>query len=211
MFNYHRRGRGRSGDTPPYAVDREVEDIAAVAGVTGGAALLYGASSGAVLALEAARQRPGVISRLVMWEPPFILDPVRRPPADTARIYRDLVAADRRGDAAEYFMAQVVGMPPEFVAGARNQPWWSAQEAPSPHARIRCHRHGRLLAAWGAHPRGYGSHPGAGRRGQLPVDSRDGREVAHLLPQGQHRTLEGQQHNVDAAVLAPALQAFFNA
>jgi hypothetical protein len=64
------------------------------------------------------------IRKLALWEPPFILDDGRaRPPADTARTYSELVAAGRRGDAVEFFMAQVVGLPPEFVAQARSAPW----------------------------------------------------------------------------------------
>src|SRR5262245_58366736 len=130
VFNYHRRGRGESGDTPPYAVAREVEDIQAVISAAGGSAYLYGSSSGGALALEAARQIPATISKLALWEPPYILEGSRLPPpADTARTYTDLVAAGRRGDAVEFFMTRVVGMPPEFATFARTQPWWPAQEA----------------------------------------------------------------------------------
>ncbi|SRR6266508_6236040 len=68
VFNYHRRGRGDSGDTPPYAVEREVEDIAAVLTAAGGSACLYGTSSGGVLALEAARQIPTNITKLALWD-----------------------------------------------------------------------------------------------------------------------------------------------
>src|SRR5258708_1588044 len=129
VFNYDRRGRGPSGDTPPYAVEREVEDIDAVVEAAGGSAYLFGSSSGAALALEAARQRPTRITKLALWEPPYIPEGFPRPPADTAKTFSDLVAAGKRGDAAEYFMAKVVGMPPEFVAQARSSPWWPAQEA----------------------------------------------------------------------------------
>src|SRR5438093_2753782 len=88
VFNYDRRGRGDSGDTAPYAVAREVEDIDALVDEAGGSAFLYGSSSGAVLALEAARKLSTRITKLALWEPPFILDDSRpRPPADTARIY----------------------------------------------------------------------------------------------------------------------------
>lgn len=129
VYNLHRRGRGESGDTQPYAVEREVEDIEAVIDAAGGSAYLWGASSGAALTLEAARQLPDKVTKLALWEPPYILDPARRPPPDTASIYRELVSAGRRGDAVEYFMTKVVGLPPEFAAGARSQPWWPAQEA----------------------------------------------------------------------------------
>src|SRR5918994_5903089 len=129
VFNYDRRGRGDSGDTAPYAVEREIEDIDALISEAGGSASLYGTSSGAALALEAAASGLA-ITKLALWEPPFILDDSRpRPPADTARIYTELVSTGQRGDAVEFFMRQVVGLPAEFVAQARKAPWWQAQEA----------------------------------------------------------------------------------
>ena len=120
VFNYDRRGRGDSEDTPPYAVEREVEDLDAVITAAGGRACVYGTSSGGALALGAARTLPTKITKLALWEPPFSPDGYPRPPANTARIYTELVAAGRRGDAVEFFMAQVVGLPREFVAQARN-------------------------------------------------------------------------------------------
>src|SRR5205085_5452678 len=118
------------GDTPPYAIDREIEDIEAVIDQAGGSAYLYGISSGAALALEATARLASKVKKLAMYEPPYIVDDSRpRPPANTAEIYNNFVSAGRRGDAAEYFMAKVVGLPPEFVAQARSSPWWPAQEA----------------------------------------------------------------------------------
>jgi pimeloyl-ACP methyl ester carboxylesterase len=211
VFNYHRRGRGKSGDTQPYAVEREVEDIEAVAEAAGGSAYLYGSSSGAALALEAARMLPNKITKLAMWEPPYILDETRRPPANTAEIYRDFVSAGRRGDAAEYFMATVVGLPPEFVAHAKSQPWWAAQEALAhtlaydatimgdyslPGERIAQVKTPAIVITGGA---------------SFPFMHETADAIVKLLPNGQRRTLEGQQHNVDAAALAPVLVEFFKA
>jgi len=71
VLNYDRRGRGDSGDTLPYAIEREVEDIEAVIDAAGGSACLWGSSSGAVLALIAAES--GVpVTKLALWEPPFV-------------------------------------------------------------------------------------------------------------------------------------------
>lgn len=209
VYNLHRRGRGESGDTQPYAVEREVEDIEAVIDAAGGSAYLWGASSGAALALEATRLLPNKVTKLALWEPPYILDPARRPPPDTASIYRELVSAGRRGDAVEYFMTQVVGLPPEFAAGARSQPWWPAQEALA-----------HTLAYDAAVMGDYSLPTERIRAVQTPTIVLDGeasfpfvleaaRTVTELLPAGQHRTLEGQQHNVDPKVLAPALEEFF--
>jgi pimeloyl-ACP methyl ester carboxylesterase len=130
VYNYDRRGRGDSGDNEEYAVEREIEDIAAMAETAGGTAYLYGTSSGAALAAEAARALPGMITKPALSEPPYIIPGSRpRPPANTAQIYRDLVAQGKRGEAAAYFMTEVVGMPPDFAAFARTQPWWAQQEA----------------------------------------------------------------------------------
>jgi len=210
VCNYHRRGRGESGDTPPYAVAREVEDIEAVISAAGGSAYLYGSSSGGVLALEAARQNPATITKLALWEPPYILEGSRpRPPADTARTYTELVAAGRRGDAVEFFMAKVVGLPPEFVAFARTQPWWPIQESLAhtlaydatimgdyalPTERVAAVTTPTLVIAGGASP--------AWMRETAQA-------VTDILPNGQTRTLEGQQHDVAAEAIAPVLVEFF--
>lgn len=211
VFNYDRRGRGPSGDTPPYAVEREVEDIDAVVEAAGGSAYLFGSSSGAALALEAARQLPNRITKLALWEPPYIPEGFPRPPADTAKTFSDLVAAGKRGDAAEYFMAKVVGMPPEFVAQARSSPWWPAQEALA------------HTLAYDATIMGDYSLP-TERAAQVTIPTLvlDGgasfpflhptaQALAAALPNGRQQTLEGQSHDVAAEVLAPALTEFFTA
>ena len=209
VFNYDRRGRGPSGDTAPYAVEREVEDIDAVVQAAGGSACLYGSSSGAALALEAAASGLA-IAKLALWEPPYILDGSRPPPpANTARTYTELVQAGRRGDAVEFFMAQVVGLPPEFVAYARAQPWWASQEALAhtlaydatimgdyslPSARIAAVAAPTIVIAGGA----------------SPAWMRDtAQAVAGLLADGQLRILEGQEHNVAPEAIAPVLVEFF--
>src|SRR5438105_14439971 len=79
VFAYDRRGRGDSSDTAPYAVEREVEDIEALINEAGGSAFVFGHSSGAVLALEAARLLPTKITKLALYEPPFVIDDSRRP------------------------------------------------------------------------------------------------------------------------------------
>jgi pimeloyl-ACP methyl ester carboxylesterase len=209
VYNYDRRGRGDSGDTAHYAIEREFEDIAALIQAAGGSAFLYGTSSGAALALHAAASGLPV-AKLALWEPPFILEGSRpRPPADTARVYRELVAQDRRGDAVEYFMAQVVGLPPEFVAFARSQPWWPAQEAIA------------HTLAYDATVMGDYSLPAdvavSITTPTLVVAGGEDfswmRETAKALgktiPNAEVRILEGQQHNVDPTVLAPALVEFF--
>ncbi|MGH2396828.1 MAG: alpha/beta fold hydrolase [bacterium] len=208
VFNYDRRGRGDSGDTPPYAVEREVEDIETIVAAAGGSACLYGTSSGAALALEAAARLKG-ITKLALWEPPYILEGRPRPPADTAKTYTELVSAGRRGDAVEFFMAKVVGLPAEFVAQARNAPWWPAQEALAhtlaydatvmgdyslPTERAAAVKIPTLVLAGGA---------------SFPFMRETAQALATIIPDAQHRTLDGQEHNVAPEAIAPALVEFF--
>jgi pimeloyl-ACP methyl ester carboxylesterase len=208
VFNYDRRGRGESSDTPPYAVEREIEDLDAVISVAGGQAYVYGSSSGSVLALEAARTLPARISKLAMWEPPYIPEGYPRPPADTARIFSDLVAAGRRGDAVEFFMAKVVGLPAEFVAQARNAPFWQAQEAIAHTLAYDATIMGDywLPSEWLAEV----STPTLViDGGEMPPLSQGAQALAEALPHGQRRTLSGQPHNVAPEALAPVLVEFF--
>jgi hypothetical protein len=67
--------------------------------------------------------------KLALWEPPYILDESRRPPIDHVEQLEKMIAEGRRGDAAAYFIREVVRAPDEFVAEARTQPWWAAQQA----------------------------------------------------------------------------------
>ena len=111
VYSYDRRGRGDSGDNPPYAVDREIEDLAAVISAAGGQAHVWGLSSGAVLALDAAAA--GLpIRRLAIQEPPLVVDPAdRRPPADLYQRLRELIGSGQRGGAVRYFMVDGMGAP----------------------------------------------------------------------------------------------------
>src|SRR5712664_876064 len=103
VFTYDRRGRGDSGDTAPYAVEREVEDIATLLSEAGGAAFVWGMSSGAVLALEAANRLSG-IKKLALYEAPFIVDNTRPTTEDDWDRISAAVAADRRSDAVKLFL-----------------------------------------------------------------------------------------------------------
>ena len=210
VFNYDRRGRGDSGDTAPYAVEREVEDLDALIEEAGGSAFLYGTSSGGVLALEAAASGLAV-TKLAIWEPPFALDESNRPPADQVERYNEMITEGRRGEAVEYFMSKVVGLPPEFVAFARAQPFWEAQEALAhtlsydatimgdsslPVERAATVTAPTLVMAGGA---------------SFPFMRQTAQALADALPNGQHRILEAQEHNVEAQVLAAVLEEFFKA
>jgi pimeloyl-ACP methyl ester carboxylesterase len=208
VLNYDRRGRGDSGDTQPYAIEREVEDIVAVMSAVEGSAHLWGSSSGAALALIAAEH--GVpVQRLALWEPPFVPEGVPRPPEDQVERYETMIAEDRRGDAVAFFMGDVVGLPPEMVAGARSQPWWPATEAIAhtlaydarimgdywlPVDRAAAVQVPTLVLAGGA---------------DMPWMRDTAQALADALPHGHLEILDGQGHDVDPSVLAPALIRFF--
>src|SRR4030095_2742195 len=122
-IDYDRRGRGDSTDIQPYAVQREIEDIEALINEAGGSAFLFGNSSGAILALEAARVLTNKVKKLALYEPPFIIDDSRPPlPGDYVEQLNAAIAAGRPGDAVEIFMTKALLIPPEFVDMMQNAP-----------------------------------------------------------------------------------------
>ncbi|GGS57768.1 MULTISPECIES: alpha/beta fold hydrolase [Actinokineospora] len=132
VYTFERRGRGKSGDTQPYAIQREIEDIAAVIEEAGGSAYVIGFSSGAVLSLDAAAA--GLpIKKLAVYEPPFIVDDTHPPrPADYVTAARALVAEGRKTDAVKYALTKTVFLPEEMVEGMASQPFWPLMEAVGP-------------------------------------------------------------------------------
>ena len=142
VYSYDRRGRGESGDTQPYAVDREIDDIDALITHAGGRAYLSGHSSGACLALDAARALGGEkVARVGAYEPPWNDDPaVEQAWSAYLRGLAEALESGRRGDAVALFM-EYLGTPAEQIAGMRRSPFWSSFEAIAPtlaydHAQI---------------------------------------------------------------------------
>jgi pimeloyl-ACP methyl ester carboxylesterase len=209
VFNYDRRGRGDSGDVAPYSVEREIEDLEALIAEAGGAADVFGMSSGAVLALEAAQRLP--ITKLAVYEPPYMVDEGGpRPPEDHQARLAELVSSGRPGDAVEFFTVDVVGMPREAVAGMRGSPMWPALEELAPTlvydaAVMGDYSLPRERIASVAIPtlviNGERSDPRLGRAA---------RTLWSVLPDVCCRTLEGQTHDVAADALAPVLEDFFS-
>jgi pimeloyl-ACP methyl ester carboxylesterase len=128
-LTYDRRARGDSGNTQPYAIEREVEDLRAMIDVAGGRATVFGYSSGATLALRAAAD--GLpIDRLFLYEPPFRFD--NQPPAPAADLPQRLqrmVDEGRGADVVTTFQLEGIGMPPDVVAGIRQAPFFARLEA----------------------------------------------------------------------------------
>ena len=205
VLNYDRRGRGDSTDTPPYAVEREIEDLEIMLAAAGGSAVVVGLSSGAVLAAHAAAA--GLpISHLVMWEPPFRLDAESQQAArQYAEKTRALLAEGRRGDALELFMT-VVGMPAEAIAGMRQSPYWSLGEALAPTLaydaavmgdgrlpteRLAAIRTPTAVLAGGGSPDWFRA---------------TGRATAAAIPGAAYHELPGQTHDVDPGALTAAVR-----
>src|SRR5215208_3963012 len=195
VYNFDRRGRGDSTDTPPYAVEREIEDIKALIEEAGGPAHVFGISSGAALALEAAN-RGLAIEKLALYEAPFIVDDSRAPvPDDYLQPLQVMVASDRRGDATRLFMRQGVGLPAVFVAMMQIMPAWSKLKTVAPTviydaAIVDDYQKGRPLPS--------------DRWTSVTMPA-----LVNVLPNARHITLEGQTHIVKPQALAPVLVEFF--
>ena len=207
VLNYDRRGRGDSGDTLPYSVEREIEDIDALVRAAGGSAALFGNSSGAVLALRAAASGMG-ITRLALWEPPFQVDPdARRRWEEYTSKLSGLLAAGGRGDAMVLFMS-TVGVPQQAIAGMRQSPGWPGMEALAP------------TLAYDAAVVGDGTVPTrlfssvkiptlvltGGSSG--PWAENAARALMAAMPSAEHRILERQTHAVAWDLLATELKRF---
>lgn len=228
VIDYDRRGRGDSGNTLPYAVQREVEDIEALIDVAGGSAFLYGLSSGGVLALEAASKLPNKVKKLAMYEPPFIIDDSRPPvPKDYVAQLNAAIAAGRPGAAVEIFMTKALLIPPEFVAQMRNAPMsqsfgddagmqppeWADMEKVAHTLPYDGMVMGDTMSGKPLPPKKWFSN----RAPTLVITGENSeaffhegaRALASELPKVQHRILEGQDHAVSPEALAPVLTEFF--
>lgn len=212
VYTYDRRGRGDSGDTAPYAVEREVEDLAALIDQAGGSAFVYAISSGGALALEAAA-RGLPITALAVYEVPFAVDEAHQARArEYAARLDEALSAGRRGDALELFLI-MVDMPAAVIGQMRGAPTWPALEALAPSLV-----HDSAAMADGSR----GAAMPAERLAAVPVPAlvlaggasppwmrEVAQRLADALPDGRYRTLEGQTHDVAAEALAPELEEHF--
>ncbi|HEX4094937.1 MAG TPA: alpha/beta hydrolase [Trebonia sp.] len=208
VVTYDRRGRGDSGDTAPFTVEREYEDLAAVAAGTGsGAPFVFGHSSGAAIALRAAAAGLPAAG-VVAYEAPFGNDETPTPAVDLAERIGGLVTAGRNREAVTVWMTDVVRLPDQALASLDSAPWVTALE---PLARTLPYE---MAVTAGGVP--------AGELGTIaaPVlilgggDSpawfrRSVAEQAAAIPGAQLRMLDGFGHNVPPEVIAPMLIDFF--
>jgi pimeloyl-ACP methyl ester carboxylesterase len=208
VLNYARRGRGDSGDTLPYAVVREIEDIEALIREAGGSAHLFGVSSGGALALECAAAGLPIAKVAVYEVPYFVDDESLRRWREYAEQLGSVLAASRPGEALEFFH-RLTGFSDEHIAAARSSPFWPAAQAlehtlaydaavlgdgRAPTARLETVRQPTLVATGG----------GSGGLFEAGADA-----IAAAVPHAERRTLEGQGHVVEPKTFAPVLERFF--
>lgn len=211
IFTYDRRGRNDSGDTMPYAKERELEDLGALIRVAGGKAHLVGLSSGAALALEAAASGLPV-DRVVAYEPPYVDEGAPRDGGAHRLALEKLIADDRRGDAVAYFMRDMVGAPGFVVVMMKLMPWvWRKLKSVAhtlpydaavmgdftvPKARLSAIAVPTLVCNGGK------------TDARLKIAAR---VAVAAIPGAQHRELEGQNHAVKPEALTPVVEAYFAA
>jgi pimeloyl-ACP methyl ester carboxylesterase len=210
VINYDRRGRGQSGDTAPYAVEREVEDLGALIAEVGGTASVYGHSSGAGLALNAAASGLSM-SNLVLHEPPYGPDDEesKREARKLAENVRAALADDRRADAIKLFFA-ASGMPPEMVEGMSSDPKMLAVAPTMPYDFEVMGDVSRGVTIPEDLVRAIGIPTLVISGGASPDFFRDtAARIAEVLPNGKHTVLEGHDHGAPADVVAPVVAGFF--
>ena len=213
VIHYDRRGRGDSTDTQPYALEREIDDIEAIIDEAGGSASLYGISSGAALAMEAAIKLGDKVGKLAMYEAPFNNDEAGMQAwREYVKQLRELLDRGRNGDAVGLFM-RLVGASADQVEEIRQTPMWPLWESIG---HTLAYDHIAALGEDAAIPTEQAA------RVAMPALVMDGSEsfpfmhttavtLANAMPRGQYRTLEGQTHEVSAEALAPVLTEFFKA
>lgn len=209
VYIYDRRGRGESTNTQPYAVEREIEDLAALVRHAGGSAYVFGVSSGAALAMQAAAKLgPTTITRLALYEPPYGQESAAF--AKQKQRVNELVETGKPGDAATFFLT-AVGTPPEALEGMKRSPEWENVKKID------------FTLAYDYEVLGTGAIPeDTARAIRVPTLVMDGEKtmpfmhptadrLAALIPGAQRKTLAGQTHQVDADATVPELTAFFAA
>jgi pimeloyl-ACP methyl ester carboxylesterase len=209
-FNCDRRGRGDSGDTQPYAVEREIDDMDALITEAGGAAALFGHSSGATLALKAAAH--GLpITKLALYEPPFVVDDSRPPlPADFVERLAALIAAGRRGDAVELYQSEGIGMPDDLVAQLRHAPFRPGMEAIAHTLVYDAMIVGDLILQSDVAVSIQTPTLVLTGENSAPMLRNAARALADAMPNGELRTLAGQTHDISPEPTTPVLTKFLS-
>lgn len=209
VFTYDRRARGESGDTKPYAIEREIEDIDALIQFAGGAVCLFGISSGAILAMHAAAYGLSVI-KLALFEPPFVANPNKHRTSNGNQQLSHLISEGKRGEACSFYLTKIIGAPFFIPFILRLTPNWTKMKANAnslPYDATIC---------------GDFQIPGdVVSRITIPVIVIDSNKSPHPLRNAAHevhkampnslqKTLNGKVHDAPPEVLAPELIQFFS-
>ncbi|WP_181773669.1 alpha/beta fold hydrolase [Amycolatopsis pittospori] len=213
VYTYDRRGRGESGDTEPFSIAREVEDIDALIKEAGGSAHVYGISSGAALALEAANAGLA-ITKLAVYEFPLVVDDTRPPvPADYTERLEKAIATGRPGDAIKTFMREGVRVPAPVVFMMRFMPAWPKLKKTAPTLRYDAALFDGLHDGT---PLPEGRWSGVSvptlvmDGGKSPAWIRNGvAALTKAVPGAEHKTIEGQTHMLKPKAVAPVLIEYF--
>ena len=215
VYTYDRRGRGESGDTKPYATQREIEDLQAVIEAAGGSVAIYAISSGVILALEAANTIPG-ITGMVLYEAPIFTDGSRKPvPADYVQRMDRLVASGDNAGAVKHFMQNGIAIP---WYGILMMQLFGMFRKMAPVGPTLPYDTAFVNPLWTYRPIPPNRWPNV----TMPVLAMGGsksdawmqnaqRAIAANLPNARHKTLEGQNHMVAATAIAPAIKEFLAA
>lgn len=213
VFLYDRRGRGGSGDTLPWSLDREIEDLEAVIDAAGGTACVFGLSSGALLALEATKRLGAKVAKLALYEAPMIVDDSRKPLGQPAlEEVKQLIAAGRRDDTVKFFM-RAVETPGIMIVLMRLMPAWKSVrkiahtivydlELATPYQA------GRPLPANHWSSAAMPTWVGVGSKSHGWMTNAQ-KALAAILPNASLHVLPGQTHIVQAAAIEPELTNFF--
>lgn len=207
VYNYDRRGRGDSTDTPPYTLEREVEDVEAIIDAAGGRASLYGHSSGAVLALEAALRLGGKVDRIVIYDPPYVHDETEKAQyAELGERVHRLLASGKNGQAMTTFL-KGIGMPKLFVYLMRIMPGWRTMAALAPTLAY------DIALTRDLPPLDRAAHVAVpvqvvvGEKSPAGV-RQVGSQLSQAIPGAAFVQLPGQDHMVGAKALLPVLASF---
>jgi pimeloyl-ACP methyl ester carboxylesterase len=210
VYSFDRRGRGQSGDTLPYAVEREIEDIEALIKLAGEAVYLYGHSSGAALTFETAIKLRNKIKKMALYEPPYAVDEKALAEWKTfGNNLTPLLAEKHHAEAVVLFM-KLTGKTDMQIEHMRHAPFWHVFESVAP------------TLAYDFAVVGEGGIPveGAARvaiptlilygKNSFPFMAIVAEMLHNAIPNSHLEALEGQDHNPHTAVLAPILEKFFS-
>ncbi|MGZ3764798.1 MAG: alpha/beta fold hydrolase [Mucilaginibacter sp.] len=210
VFTYDRRGRGESGDTKPYTVTKEIDDLKAIVMAAGGSAYLFGISSGAALSIKAVTGGLN-IEKLVLFEPPFLnKSKENRPPRDSEKQLNAMISEGRQADAVKFYMKKIMGMPAIIAFIIRLTPHWKKMKANANSLPYDAAVMGDFYLPE--------KEVAAITIPTLVIDSLQSpdflraacREVVQVLPNAQQKSLKGKIHDVPAKTLVPVLTGFYN-